>query len=196
MLIYYTLIFHKICFIVTIKRLIVDKYLLFLTVAFLAINSAAYSMEQEQNNSVIRGASYCVYEGDTGITGGILMSSRFVTFYTFDGNEIKTIAHNHEPHVIEKKLDTMAPKPQPTTYQIKYWAAHQIGFGLQKGVSGNFIVFYDKNGNKINSHRYNDTASEEGDNLEQFADKFDLSIATKLPTEPRPIEKVNRCITQ
>jgi hypothetical protein len=115
------------------------------------------------SREIIPHASYVIYEGasKTGIGSGVPGTSRQVTFYTSNGEPIKT-----EPFemccfsAVERKLDPSAPKPQPTTYKIKFWPAFHLGlvtsiFGLTKGSPGDFIVFHDKNGNIIDSHRYN-----------------------------------------
>ncbi len=112
-----------------------------------------------------------MYEGATSITGGVPASSKLVTFYTFDGQPLKTIEHKFRFPIIERKLDQMAPKPRPTECEVKYWPAIQLGFGMRKGEPGNFIIFYDKNGNIITRERFN-----ENSNLQNFNNKLDLSI--------------------
>jgi|SRR5579871_6375536 len=53
-----------------------------------------------------------------------------------------------------RKLDPKAPKPRAATYKIQYWSAIKVGFGMTKGKPGDFIVFYDKHGNRLKSFRY------------------------------------------
>lgn len=106
------------------------------------------------DDSVIVGASYNVYEGDNGVVGGISGRSQNVSFYTFDGELLQTIKHDFRFPVIERKLDKNAPKPQPMAFAVVHWNAIDLGLGFKKGVPGYFIIFYDKNGNKIHSYRY------------------------------------------
>lgn len=105
------------------------------------------------SGEVVPNSSYFVYEGDEGIIGGIPTSSKMVTFYGATGDAIETIEHHRCFPIIERKLDPQAPKPQPTSCALRYWPAIRIIGNATKGVPGDFIVFYDKNGNKIVSHR-------------------------------------------
>lgn len=131
------------------------KYIAMTVIVFL-IAGTSYAMQSVVYTSVIPEASYLVYDGDSDgdIVGGVSASSRNVTFYTFDGNPITTIEHGSRFFAMSRKLDRSAPKPRPLTYKIKCWPDIRIGFGLAKGGSVDFILFYDKNGNKIDSFCY------------------------------------------
>lgn len=116
------------------------KLLAFLV--FGAVNCA------QQN--VVPNSSYIVYENTDPITGSNI-NSTYIEFYTHDG---KFITKTSDFEKIQKRLDLIAPKPKPVKYAIKYWPAINIGWGT-KGVPGNFIIFYDKNNNIIESFRFN-----------------------------------------
>jgi len=124
------------------------------TTAFIA-NSYLFSMQKDEDK-IISNASYCIFEGDNpkDIIGGIPGSSKTVTFYTFNGDKIKTIEHNFHFPLMRGKLDPKAPKPQPVSCMLRFWPAIELDFGMTKGVPGWFIIFYDKNGNRIESYRY------------------------------------------
>lgn len=126
-----------------------NKYLLILVLIIAVVDS--YSMEQD--DSVVPNASYVIYEGDTGVPGGVPHHSRYVTFYSSCGDLIKKIEHNFDFQLIEKRLDSAAPKPQPTKYKIKHCPGISLGFGF-KSEPRDFVVFYDKNGNKIDKFLY------------------------------------------
>lgn len=80
-------------------------------------------------------------------------NSKRITFYTCDGNPIKTTEYSiGRFEGVRKCLDPAAPRPQPTKYSIKYWECW-IGF-VYKGVPGHFMVFHDKHGNQIESFRF------------------------------------------
>ncbi len=161
-----------------------NKFLLSFTL--LSASIVLHAMEDKPDDSVVQDSSYFVYEGATGTTGGIPTGSKLVTFYTFDGRPLKTIAHKFYFPIIERKLDQKAPKPQPTEYEIKYWAAHAISLKrldgtvgtVYKGVPGNFILFYDKNGNIIERDRF-----DEGSSVQNFSNKLDLSIVKQRLVE-------------
>lgn len=108
-----------------------------------------------------KGASYKVIEGKKdSITGGIPTDSKYATYFTYDGQEVGKLDNPvQNMNKLDQMLDPKAPKPQPTTYAIKYWPAIQLGFGMTKGAPGYFIVFSDKHGNTIESYRY-DTNSQ------------------------------------
>lgn len=114
------------------------------------------------DNTIIPNASYFVYDGEeSSILNGMLpLNSKGVTFYTACGDPIQKIEHHFRTSCMKEKLDPAAPKPQPTTYKIVYWSGCPVinlwpFFTATKGVPGYFIVFFDKNGNKIKSYRYN-----------------------------------------
>ena len=75
-------------------------------------------------------------------------------YYTFDGELVDRSTDDHDIWHEEAKLDSCAPKPQPVRSKIQYWEAIGVGLGMTKGVPGWFILFFDKNGNKIDSYRY------------------------------------------
>jgi hypothetical protein len=96
---------------------------------------------------IIPDSSYCVYEGENEITGGISSACKHVTFYTFDGTAIRTVEHDplgSEDHM----LDLQARKPQPQSCTIKYWN------GNSKTKPGWFIIFYDRHKNSLGSYHY------------------------------------------
>lgn len=119
----------------------------------LATTSTAFS-SIDVDDSVVPNSSYMIYEGVQGIVGEVPATSRYVTFYTCNGDPIQKVEHHFCFSVMERKLDRLAPKPMPVAYQIKYWPAISIGFGLKEWALGDFIIFYDKNNNKIASYRY------------------------------------------
>lgn len=86
--------------------------------------------------TVIRDASYVVYKNS------------LATFYTFDGKKIESDPHRTHFEYMEQQLDSSAKKPQPTTYKLEYWPANG------KKMPGDFITFYDKNGNEIRRYRF------------------------------------------
>jgi hypothetical protein len=153
-----------------------------------------------KNDNVIPDASYCIYDGDnaTLCVGEIPSSSKFVIFYTFDGNPIITIEHKSRFDDIEKMLDPNSPKPQPTSCLIKYWQAISLGFWEKKGIPGWYIHFYDKNGYKIKSYRYSidrNEITELDRSKERWAFHFDRfnpqSIETNFPLDLSKLSKEN-----
>jgi|GEM_PF-5033513 hypothetical protein len=106
----------------------------------------------------IPGASYAIFEGGKAPSPFSRLPKN-VTFYTFDGNPIITLAHPTAyrfgyPKVNPGlRLDPSAPKPQPATYEIK--SASKIFY------SGKCtIIFYDKHDNVIagfECYKTNDT---------------------------------------
>lgn len=113
-------------------------------------------MSNTIDNSVIPGASYYVYEGNptkessvAETPGGLRGGSKYVTFYTFDGNPIVTMEHNMAMQTVKAKLDPTAPIPKVASYRRVWWPAHHLGWGMRKGVPGYAIFFHDKNGNRI-----------------------------------------------
>ncbi len=104
---------------------------------------------------IVAGASYHIYQGANESSHGIPMTSRHVTFYAYDGTPLATYRYRMGCFSsVEIMLDPTAPKPQPATCVINYWPACELVFGMTKGVPGWFIVFYDRNGNKITRYRY------------------------------------------
>jgi hypothetical protein len=143
------------------------------------MHTSSYGMETKVDPSVIPNASYLIYEGAADIVGGIPTSSRLVTFYTCDGTPLQQMNHQFKFPVMTRKLDQSAPKPRPTTYTLAYWPAIQIGFGMTKGKPGDFIIFYDQHGNRIESFRYDGSKPAGKDDLLKFSEKLDLSIVIK-----------------
>ncbi len=163
-----------------------SKHLAFLAV--LAVSTLSYGMEVGQENDIIEGASYVIDGSDFFGFGQSTPG-----FYTATGELIQVIENQQN---LKKWLDPQAPKPQPTSYKFKYWSAIQIGLGMTKGVSGDFVVFYDKNKNVIESHRYNrstdevtifsDVIPEKKVRFAQF-DELDMTVA-KNKTTPKDLE--------
>lgn len=118
------------------------------------------SFGKEDNSATIKNSSYVIFEGASEIMGHVPASSKYATFYTFDGEEIKKEEYSVGYFsAVYKKLDPSAPKPQPRYYKIQYWPAFSNGY-ITKGQPGDFVVFYDKNGNRIQSCRYNRSTDE------------------------------------
>jgi hypothetical protein len=62
-------------------------------------------------------------------------------------------------------LDSIPTKPRPITYDIKHWNAVPlvVKFGkpvIKEGKPGDFIHFYDENGNEIKKYRYDQEKKE------------------------------------
>lgn len=104
-------------------------------------------------------ASYYILDRvnqDNILNMNICCRSESGTFYTFDGNKITT----DKDGFCNLRLDQHAPKPQPTKAKVRYWpAVHKLGGGTY-GQPGWFICFYDKNGNQIESYRYDNQTHE------------------------------------
>jgi len=127
----------------------------FLTFATLAFVSCMFlSTQAHKNHTIIPDASYCVYDRTDEILGSFPAQSEYVTFYTCDGTCIERFDDRESLRYAARMLDKNTPKPQPVRYKIKYWPGIEIGFGAIKGKPGWFIVFYDRNGKRINSYRY------------------------------------------
>ncbi len=157
-------------------------------------NSLDGSSYMEPSGAVIPSASYMVYEG-AAETGGIAYTSKYVTFYTYDGQALATIEHGLFFPVMERKLDKNAPKPRPTKYKIIY------NKGIRYKVApGYWIIFYDKNNKRIDSWRFEDKdksvkvlAKEDGRILEKngtivwlkydFSDPNNLKNLTDFPLD-------------
>ena len=111
---------------------------------------------------VIKDASYVVCDGDTYSLHGLPFTrqcqGKFVTYFTYDGQPLKKVSLDAscscKKVVKQFELDPSAPKPQPAYYRIEglYRAT-----GLERMLLGKyarsdqglFILFYDKNNNKI-----------------------------------------------
>ena len=140
-----------------------SKHLSFLAV--LAISTLSYGMEVYKKPSIIEDASYLI-DSESDSCG--FSKDNTPGFYTASGELIQEVEERfggRNEHLARKlRLDPNAPKPQPTTYKVKYWAAFPFtwGFGFKgtKGTPGDFVVFYDKNKNVIKSYRYNSSTNE------------------------------------
>lgn len=109
------------------------------------------------DTSIVPNASYVIYEGAQTCRGGVPSDSRYATFYTFDGNPLITVEHYLDFTGITQKLDPNAQRPQPTTYKITHWPAISILLVLKKGCGRDVILFFDKNGNRIDVYSHNRT---------------------------------------
>lgn len=112
------------------------------------------------SQNIIDNASYLVYEGtptkdsiSIELPGGVKCKCKNVTFYTFDGEPIITLEHDFRFPRMDEKLDPKAPKPKPVSYRKIYWPAIHIGFGMEKGCPGYFVLFHDKNNNRMGCSR-------------------------------------------
>jgi hypothetical protein len=105
-----------------------------------------FPMQQEKSTPVtIAWASYFIVDKDKEFIDPS-KSSRHITFYTFDGNEIELSdeIYNKVCTVPEKALIPTAPKPQPRSCSIQHLPA----------VSDWVIFFYDKNANPITFYSF------------------------------------------
>lgn len=119
-------------------------FTLFLLISVVSL----YAMEQEMQLFKVPHASYAIARQKR---AGELFAQQ-TTFYTFDGNPITTtITDKKGSSMIESQLDHYAPKPQPTTYKIKLLPTGFAGFAREYKP---FIIFYDKNGNRIKHYPY------------------------------------------
>jgi hypothetical protein len=127
-----------------------------LSLLILSSFSAMFAVEVDR--TVIPNASYYIYEGAPDIIAGVIpCAHKYAHFYTATGDLLQTVEHNL--CAMKAKLDPNAPKPQPVKYAVKYWPAFSLGVGKgTKGMPGEFIVFYDKHGNQIDSYRYDKEA--------------------------------------
>lgn len=149
------------------------------------------------DESVISQASYMVYD-DANDLGWMSSSGGFVTFYTAQGDYIEKVEHNFRFSSMKSKLDKSAPRPQPVAYKVKYWPAFPIKGNprVTKGVPGDFIIFYDKNGNVIARYRFNKESrlfsitSSEGTIVEYSTDHFnDPEVMSTFPLDLSNINK-------
>jgi len=157
----------------------------------LLTNCACYAMEVASDKtdtsdtaSIIPNASYMIYEGEKGVIPTVSMTSQYITFYTADGEPIKTIEHGKGVWSMQRKLDPMAPKPQPVLCMLRNVPDNRQNKKANNG--GDYIVFYDKHDNNIYHHPYNDSVT-----MEQFAKRLDLSIVREAgPVDHRENDKV------
>src|SRR5690349_9619970 len=122
-----------------------DLFLILLCVATSALGSEPVTIP-------VARASYVIYSHQDMLGGHSYIPSyeQTATFYTFNGDHLRTVDitpqnHNRLPDLV----DRAAPKPQPVRSEVQYWPAIKIGFGMTKGVPGDFIMFRDKHGNCI-----------------------------------------------
>lgn len=172
-----------------------SKHLAFLAV--LVVSTLSYGMEVEEESSIIKDASYVIERGSDFFGFGQSTPG----FYTATGKLIQEVEdqafRGFKMQHLETRLDPDAPKPKVASYKFKYWPAIQVGCGMTKGIPGDFVVFYDKNKNVIESHRYNsstgeviifsDVTSEKKVPFAQF-DELDMTVA-KNETTPKDLER-------
>lgn len=144
-------------------------------------------MEKDIDTSIVPGASYHVYEGaltkSSPITcspGQVSKRSKYVTFYTFDGNPITTIKHNFEFTLMNSKLDTNAPVPKPASYRRIWMPAFKLGIENVIVEAGYIVLFHDKNEHRISFEVLN-TANEDINSWEEY----DLSEAIEEESDFR-----------
>ena len=133
-----------------------NKYIL---CAIISLTVSNYMFSADRNPEIIKNASYGVCDcektsvwGMIHAFGGLCRNSK-VTYYTYNGEPIKTITSQQTP-IDCYTLDPSAPKPQPTAYEVKFWPTIQMGL-ITKGAPGDFILFKDKHGNTITRYRFN-----------------------------------------
>ena len=108
-----------------------------------------------EESSYFPGSSYYIYEAQKGIGEGIPRDSRTVTYYDCDGEPLGTMEHHFYFPGVEAILDCKAPKIRPATFAIETECpAIRVGSGFKKGEKGKFVVFYDKNNNRLAMYRY------------------------------------------
>lgn len=107
-----------------------------------------------ENNNVISGSSYLVYEGSLTkdspincVPGQVSKDSKTVTFYTFDGNSIVTIEHDFDFEGMKAKLDQFALPPKPISYRRVWVPSFKFDKDLVR--AGYLVLFHDKNNNRI-----------------------------------------------
>jgi hypothetical protein len=137
------------------------------------------------NMDIVATSSYVVFDGQAKATDSISRtpdgcpgSSKYATFYTFDGQGLCTIPHNFLFPSILARLDLTAPKPQPSSFKRIWWPAIRLGFGMTKGSAGYAVYFHDKNGHRIGWTRMT-TPDEDSSNWS----KWDLSHAVEEPSD-------------
>jgi hypothetical protein len=128
--------------------MITKKNFFMILPAFVAIFSTftLFPMKQETSAPVIiPWASYFIVDKDKDLIASAA-PCRHITFYTFDGNEIRLSddIYNKVCAAPEKALSTTAPKPQPTSCSIQHLPT----------ASGWVILFYDKNANPITFYSF------------------------------------------
>jgi hypothetical protein len=119
------------------------KYLIAASAFLITLHSYA------QDDQVIKGAAYYVYENTDPKSGYIVMGSKHVTFYTHDGQKLVTLATEGFLEPQNFRLDPAAPRPQPATFRL-------ISFPRirEQGPEGDWVAFFDKHGNRIKGYEY------------------------------------------
>lgn len=112
-----------------------------------------------QQNEIIPGASYFIYDGATGVRGDeVPHYSRGVNFYSYNGQFLGQVwitkLSKEDNSQMIKLLDPKARKPQPVRYEMVSWPEIHESLNQENNISGKFIVFYDKYNNKIANYRY------------------------------------------
>ena len=106
----------------------------------------------------ITNASYYIFKGEENripVSGVRFPYVEYATFYSADGDELKKVTHQeHDYRELDQLIDPSAPKPRPVKSEVKYWPGIPVGYGINKAVPGDFIIFSDKNGNYIRTFRY------------------------------------------
>jgi hypothetical protein len=157
-------------------------------------------------DEIVPNASYLVYECDDGITDKVYRHSQLVHFYTAEGEHIQEIQHDNQFTKMKDLLDPTAPLPRPVRYAIKYW--HGYEDNPNTGMPGHFVIFYDKNKNRIKSYRFDPEArqiiiSQQGEQKDlcpiRQLQGLDLSLIPDEQKSPRTgdvpkVEKEKCCL--
>lgn len=137
-------------------------------------------------SKIIPGASYAIYDEHQSYTtttkpynlpGGYSRGPQDITYYTCDGKELAKIPLNFTGGP-DPRIDPEAPKPLPVSFRRVWWPAFAIGgWGLTKGVPGEFVLFFDKRGVCIDYQRAEDNFDASG--LREHPSDFSLKRETK-----------------
>ncbi|MDR3647115.1 MAG: hypothetical protein P4L22_06250 [Candidatus Babeliales bacterium] len=107
---------------------------------------------KNKKNNIITNASYMVFDKQE-IGGDIYSPLKQACFYTFDGKLLKRMncdEYDFSMHVaMTKMVDPNAPKPRPIKFKIVYHDRRR-----KTEAPGYWIVFYDMNGNILDSSKY------------------------------------------
>lgn len=159
-------------------------------------------------DEIIPNASYLVYECDDGITDKVYRNSQLVHFYTAEGEHIQEVQHDNKFTKMKKRLDPRAPLPRPVKCAIKYWQGNEDN--PNAGMPGYFVIFYDKNKNRIKSCRFDPEArqiilAQNGEQKDlcpiRKLQDLDLSLMSDEQKSPRAIdvpqqEQLSKCCMQ
>jgi len=138
-------------------------------------NVPYYTWVNNVGSMTIKSASYYCHEKPGSRLVGYKLGSKTVTFYTFDGQQLITVQNNGD---MSRRLDPDTPKPQISKYKIYYWAGIPLGGGLTYAPKGDYILFYDNNGNGINGTRYQGVVPPTAESLEVYNKDYNLQFAT------------------